>query len=67
MAKNELIDLRELNLTFLRNDKIYNVEFFKTSNKTLDIVAYENNKVYKKENIAFAQVPKNLKKIINPK
>jgi hypothetical protein len=66
MAKTELVDLRELNLIFLRNNREYRIEFFKTSNKTVDIVSYENKKVYKKETIAFAQVPKNLKKVINP-
>jgi len=61
-----LVDLRDKKLKFIREQYIYKLEYFKTSNMSIDTLCYKKDDFIRKENIPFAQLPKQLKKIVKP-
>jgi hypothetical protein len=63
---SKTIDLKPLKLHFKRDEYTYNLEYFKTNTMSIDTACYKNNTFIKKENIPFAQLPKELKKIVKP-
>jgi len=63
---SSIIDIKNKKLLFKRDDYLYKLEYFKTTNMSIDTLCYKNDKFIKKENIPFAQLPKKLKKIIKP-
>ncbi len=62
-----VLNLKDKELSFKREAYTYKLEFFKSSNMSIDTLCYKDDKFIRKENIPFAQLPKQLKKIINPK
>jgi alanine dehydrogenase len=63
---SKIIDLKSKKLSFTRDDYIYKLELFRTTNMSVDTLVYQNDTFIKKENIAFAQLPKELKKTVKP-
>jgi len=64
MAKAKYIDLKSKKLEFIRNDMLCKIQCLKTSNMTVDILCYTDNTFICKDNIPFAQLSKELKKVI---
>ena len=64
MAKAKYIDLKSKNLEFIRNDMLCKIQSLKTSNMTVEILCYKDDKFIQKEDIPFAQLSKELKKIV---
>jgi hypothetical protein len=64
MAKTKYIDLKSKNLEFERNDMLCKIQCLKTSNMTVEILSYKNDIFISKDNIPFAQLSKELKKIV---
>jgi hypothetical protein len=67
MAKVKFIDLKDKNLEFVRNDMRCVVQSLKKQDMTVDIVCYKDDKFIKNDTIAFAQLTKEIKKVINKK
>jgi len=65
MAKAKYIDLKPKKLEFMRNDMLCKIQSLKTSNMTVEIRCYKENKFMQIDTVPFAQLPKELKKIIN--
>ncbi len=56
------------NLSFEHNGQIARIVFFNQKNMSVDInYVDKNDKFIKKGNVVFAQLPKKLKSILNPK
>ena len=67
MAKAKFVDFKSKKLEFKRNDMDCLIDTLKISNMTVDIRCFKNSKFIKNDNIPFAQLPKELKKIVNSK
>ncbi len=67
MAKVKYIDLKSKKLEFIRNDIIYKIQCLKILNMSIDVKCFKDGKFLKNDNLPFAQLPKELKKIVNPK
>ncbi len=58
----------ENNLSFIYNDLTAKIISFNKQKGKVDVNCYDkNDKFIKKESIVFAQLPKKLKSILNPK
>ena len=56
------------NLIFIHNNLTTKIISFNRLNMSVDVNCYDkNNNFIKKENIVFAQLPKKIKKLLNPK
>jgi hypothetical protein len=64
--KSKLIDLKNKNLSFELNGLTYKLINFKVDSQKLDIEIFENNKFLKNDVIAFARIPKSLKRLVKP-
>lgn len=65
IKKKENIDLKDKNITFMMQNEEYKLLRFYHSKMTLDIIATaQDNEGIK--NVPFAQLPKDIKKIIKP-
>lgn len=64
--KSKNIELKEQKLEFLQEGLLYKLKLFRPSSMTIDISIYEDGKFVKSDSIAFAHLPKNLKKILKP-
>ncbi len=63
---SKIIDLNSKNLSFTRDAYTYKLELFRTSNMSIDTRVFKGDEFIKKENIPFAQLPKQLKKQVKP-
>jgi len=68
MAKNKklLVDLKSMNLSFEDKNQTIKLVSFKPITQKIDVEVFENNKLIKKDTIAFAHIPKKLKAKLNP-
>jgi len=64
--KSRIIDLRNQKISYEQNNLIYKVISFKTSNMTVDVSSFKDDKLVETSTIAFAHLPKAIKGIINP-
>ncbi len=56
------------NLSFEHNNHLAKIIFFNQKNMSVDVNYFDkNNQFIKKGNVVFAQLPKKLKAILNPK
>ena len=63
---SKIIDLKEMNLSFKRDSYTYKLELFRTTNMSIDTRVFKGDEFIQKENIPFAQLPKELKKKVKP-
>jgi hypothetical protein len=64
--KSKNIELKEQNLEFLQEGVLYKLKLFRPASMTVDVSVYEDGKFIKNDSIAFAHLPKNLKRILKP-
>lgn len=62
LLMSKIIDLKPSKLSFKREAYTYKLECFRISNMSIDTRVFKNEEFIKKENIPFAQLPKELKK-----
>ena len=68
MAKRkQSIDLSQMDIFFKHNEEEYKAERFYPSQMSVDITRYIDGKKDQRSNIAFAHLPKSVKRIIKPK
>ena len=67
MVKAKFVDFKSKKLEFQRNNMDCLVDTLKVSNMTVDIRCFIDRKFIKNDNIPFAQLPKELKRIVNSK
>ena len=65
--KKQNINLKSLELKFVYNGAIYRPITFNPTKMSIEAVVLSNNQQLTKQSIPFAHLPKNLKRIINPK
>ena len=63
---SKIIDLKNQSLSFKRDAYTYKLECFRTTNMSIDTRVFKNDEFIQNENIPFAQLPKELKKIVKP-
>ena len=61
---SKIIDLKPNSYSFTRNAYTYKLELFRTKNMTIDTRVFKGDEFIQKENIPYAQLPKELKKKI---
>lgn len=68
MAKNKksIIDLKSMNLSYEDRNQTIKLINFKPAIQRLDVEIYENEKLIKKDIVAFAHIPKKIKAKLNP-
>ncbi len=67
MAKKaKVIDLKSKGLEFEQNGFSHKLLSFKVNEQNLEVATYEDGKFIKNETIAFAHIPKNLKRLVKP-
>ena len=68
MARKKLkfIDLRKKNLEFTKDDVTYKLLLFRAEAQSIDIAIYEDGKFVKESEMAFAHIPKELKRQVRP-
>ncbi len=64
--KAKLIDLKNKNLEFTRDNLCYKLLRFKVQAQSIDIAIYEDGKFIKEDEMAFAHIPKELKRLVRP-
>ncbi len=56
------------NLSFERNNEILKITHFNKKNMIVEVDCFDKNNTFiKKDKVVFAQIPKKLKTILNPK
>jgi len=63
---SKIIDLKKQNLSFQRDAYTYKLQCFRIVNMSIDTRVFKQEKFIQNENIPFAQLPKELKKIVKP-
>ena len=65
--KKSILDLRAKNIKFDLERLNYHVQNYNPNTMTLDVLIFENGIQQGVQNLPFAHLPKEIKKIINPK
>jgi alanine dehydrogenase len=63
---SKVVDLKTKKLSFKRDTYTYKLDCFRTTNMSIDTRVFKNDEFIQNENIPFAQLPKELKKIVKP-
>jgi hypothetical protein len=68
MAKRKVkfVDLRKKNLEFTKEGITYKLLAFKAQAQSVDIAIYEDGEFIKESEMAFAHIPKELKRLVRP-
>lgn len=65
--KKPTIELSDKKISFARDNTTYKLIRFYQKDMTVDVMVYEGEKKEGVQKIAFAQLPKEIKKELNPK
>jgi hypothetical protein len=68
MARKKLkfVELRKKNLEFTKDNITYKLLLFRAEAQSVDIAIYEDGKFIKEDEMAFAHIPKELKRLVKP-
>jgi len=65
--KRAIIDLKSKKITFDLERLNYHVQNFNPNNMIVNVIVFENSIKQGSQELSFAHLPKEIKKIINPK
>jgi hypothetical protein len=64
--KQKIIDLKPKKLEFTLNENTYKLLLFRVQEQNIEVATYQEGKFIRNEIIAFAHIPKYLKKEVRP-